>query len=304
MELDGSFFTDMVDRLTFGVFLTDANKRVVYWNNAAEDLTGFRRDEAMGTEICGGLLKMIDPEGQSICESKCPIDAALDDGKSHEVEARLIDNDGMYTPIALHVDPVRDGNGDVTGVSGILRDNAHMAAARQRIEELETASLIDPLTKLGNRLYLEMNLLAKLNELRRYGWPFGIIFMDVDNFKTINDRYGHDTGDRMLVSVAQALQSQARPFDVVGRWGGDEFCAVIVQAGREQLEPIAERYRIVVEESSFQHGSDVVQGTVSVGAALAKPDDTVESLYRRVDQLMYQSKSDGRNCLTVDLGEC
>ena len=108
----------------------------------------------------------------------------------------------------------------------------------------------------------------------------------------------------MLVSVAQALQSQARPFDVVGRWGGDEFCAVIVQAGREQLEPIAERYRIVVEESSFQHGSDVVQGTVSVGAALAKPDDTVESLYRRVDQLMYQSKSDGRNCLTVDLGEC
>ena len=303
MNLDESFFADIVASLPYGIVIADREKRIAYWNGAAETITGSRADEALGKNLCRDVLRILDDDGANLCAEECPVEATLRDEKTRRVEGHLIGNEGMHVPVVLELRPLRGRDGEVEGVAGILTENSSMAAARQRIEELEALSLIDPLVKLGNRLYLEMNVLAKLNELRRYGWPFGIIFMDVDNFKVINDKYGHDTGDRMLVTVAQALQSQARPFDVIGRWGGDEFCVLVVHAGREQLRPIAERYRVVIEQSSFQKGSEVVRGTVSVGATLAMPDDSVDTLYRRVDQLMYRSKAAGRNCLTVDLGK-
>jgi len=300
---DDSFFANLAANMPCGVFVVDREKNIRYWSPAAEAITGVRADEAVGADLWRDVLKLVDNEGAALPAEDCLVTATLGDEKTRFFECQLTNDDGMRVPVALQLRPFRGANGDIEGVVGILSENAALASARRRIEELEALSLIDPLVKLGNRLYVEMNILARLNELRRYGWPFGFVFMDVDHFKLINDKFGHETGDKMLVTVAQALQSQARPFDVIGRWGGDEFCVLVVHAGREQLRPIAERYRTVIEQSSFQKGSEVVRGTVSLGATLAMPDDSVDTLYRRADQLMYQSKAAGRNRLTVDLGK-
>jgi len=288
-----NFFKTLVDGMTHGVFLLRSDKTVTYW--------GYRSDEVIGKQQCCDVLKPVDAEGNAICDSNCPFDAAIRDGKPREADFYIHDKDGRRVPVAAMLSTVRGDDANGPRIIAVMRDHSRMAAAQQRIEELETLSLIDPLTKLGNRLYLEMNLLAKLHELRRYSWPFGVIFCDIDEFKKINDQYGHDAGDSVLVTVSKALQMQSRPFDIVGRWGGDEFCAVIVHASPEQLGAIANRYRSVVSEAQTQHGSVVVGATVSVGAALARPDDTVDTLYRRVDQLMYKSKAAGRNRVTTEL---
>ena len=303
MTLDDKSFRTLIEEMPCALFLADTQKQIIYWNPAAERLTGYAPADVIRNGKTCDILRLTDGEGQPICAERCPLDVALRGHDPIEIEARMATKNGRPIPIALAVSPRRDEKGGVTGALCLLRDHAAMASAQERIEELETLSLIDPLTKLGNRLYLEMNLLARLNELRRYGWPFGVIFMDVDNFKNINDAHGHDVGDKVLVSVGKALQSQSRPFDVVGRWGGDEFCAVIVQAGREQLAPIAERYRRVVPTAGVYVPAGVIEATVSVGATLARPEDTVESLYRRADQLMYESKANGRNCVTLKLDE-
>ena len=298
--MDNDFFKRLVEDMAYGVFVVGPNKTITYWNHAAEKLTGYSCEEVVGKMACYDVLKPLDEEGNLVCGSGCPADSTESDRQIHELEAQVQHKDGRRVAAAFCVSPVAAPRGTPPGMMGILRDNSDMVSARQRIDELETLSLIDPLTKLGNRLYLEMNLLAKLHELRRYGWPVGVLFMDVDNFKSINDEYGHDTGDKMLVTVARALQTQCRPFDVVGRWGGDEFCAIIVHATLEQLESIAERYRAVVEDARLQHGSEIIESTVSVGATLARAEDNVDSLYRRVDQLMYESKSAGKNRVTIE----
>jgi len=124
--------------------------------------------------------------------------------------------------------------------------------------------------------------------------------MDIDEFKAVNDVYGHDIGDRVLKMVAQTLLKSSRAFDVVGRWGGEEFISLAPNLKRDELHSLGNRFRILVEQSSLQVGSEVVRVTISVGATLARSDDTVDSLLSRVDRLMYQSKTAGRNHVSAD----
>ena len=106
-------------------------------------------------------------------------------------------------------------------------------------------ALLDPLTQLGNRAYTRMMLSSRLDELRRYGWPFGLLFVDVDYFKRVNDSHGHEVGDKTLRAIATTLLKSLRPFDFLGRWAGDEFLALIVNIGRDALSTVAERARML-----------------------------------------------------------
>lgn len=138
--------------------------------------------------------------------------------------------------------------------------------------------------------------------MRRYKWPCGVLFIDIDHFKDINDAHGHEVGDRALRMVAKTLLNTARSFDFVGRWGGEEFLVVLVNVGDEdRLVSIAERVRVLLGASSLTAGSSRVRLTVSMGAALAHEDDSLDSLITKADELMYHSKRTGRNRVTTRL---
>jgi diguanylate cyclase (GGDEF)-like protein len=168
------------------------------------------------------------------------------------------------------------------------------------LEELRQLALVDGLTGLANRNYFEREIEAHLQEQARYGWPFGLLFVDIDNFKQINDTYGHEVGDRVLQMVARNLKHICRPFDVFGRWGGEEFIGLVRNIQGPEMKSIAERLRMLIENSQLQHGDGFVGVTVSVGATLARVGDTLSCLVRRADELMYRSKNKGKNCLTTD----
>ena len=136
--------------------------------------------------------------------------------------------------------------------------------------------------------------------MERYGWPFGVLFVDIDRFKEVNDTLGHEVGDRVLRMVARTLSADQRSFDLLGRWGGEEFLVILTNVTDEGLWSIAERSRIRVQESSagLEDGQSV-SVTVSIGGTMAEKGDTLESLVRRADRRMYLSKSAGRNRVTV-----
>jgi diguanylate cyclase (GGDEF)-like protein len=134
----------------------------------------------------------------------------------------------------------------------------------------------------------------------RYGWPFGLLFVDVDEFKRINDEHGHLTGDEVLRMVAQTLSRSVRSFDFVGRWGGEEFIAIIRNATEKTLRSVANRCRTLIENSSLIDHEREIRVTISIGATLARHEDSMETLFQRADQLMYQSKAAGRNRISCD----
>lgn len=299
MNLDDSFYTIILDSLSDGVYFVDSQKKITFWNKGAEKITGYSKAEMDGRRCSDNLLIHINEEGLLLCNRGCPLGATLEDGTYHQVDAYFHHKDGHRVPVQMRVAPIRDSRGEVIGAVEVFIDNSAREEALKRIEQLEKDSLIDHLTGVANRRFLEMTLQNRHNEMRRYGRPFGIIFVDIDHFKSFNDRYGHEVGDKVLCMAANTLASNTRSFDVVGRWGGEEFVIILPNIEANVLASIANRYRLLVEKSHITHTTGPLGVTISLGATLTSSKDTIESVVKRADSLMYQSKAAGRNRVTT-----
>ncbi len=270
MQMDETILAAVLDTVSDGVYVVDADRRIVRWNDGAAAITGFTAQQVIGTTCGETMLCHVSEDGRVLCTAGCPLDATLKTGKPHTGQVHLRHCDGHRIPVFARSVPLLDASGAVTGAVEAFREETAALAAAERIRQLRQLALLDPLTHLGNRRYTRMMLSSRLDELRRYGWPFGLLFIDVDHFKDVNDSYGHEMGDRALRIVAMTLLKSLRPFDFLGRWAGDEFLALIVNVGREDLTVVAERARMLVETSAVEGTGEGLRLTVSVGAAIAQ----------------------------------
>jgi len=175
------------------------------------------------------------------------------------------------------------------------------AEANTQSNEMERLAFLDPVTRLSNRRYVEMSLTTALDQFHKDREPFGLLLIDLDRFKTINDEFGHITGDRALREVGKILSGELRGLDIVGRWGGDEFIAVVHLVDGTILKGLAERCCAMVARAVIPNGAGApVSLSVSIGGTLALPQDTAEVVIERADRLMYQCKTSGRGRALID----
>jgi len=300
MDIERDFYKSLLDNLYDGVYFVDTERRITYWNLGAERLTGYDTEEVVGRFCRENILEHVDENGTKLCESSsCPAARTLQDGQPHEDEVYLHHKKGHRLPVAIRVAPIMSPDGKIIGAVEVFSDNTPRVVSRQTIEELQRIALLDPLTEVGNRRYAEMNLKFRLAEQDRYGWPFGILFIDIDDFKKVNDRFGHEVGDDVLRMTARTLAGSLRSFDLVSRWGGEEFLAIVVNVDSGSLLAVAEKLRKMVEQSKITYDAENIGVTVSTGGTLALKSDTVETIVKRADELMYRSKAEGRNCTTL-----
>ena len=160
---------------------------------------------------------------------------------------------------------------------------------KKRIEEL---SVTDKLTGLYNRLKLDELMLIKIEAFRRYNVDFSIILLDIDNFKSVNDTYGHDVGDYVLQTIAKTLRTHIRITDIIGRWGGEEFLIICNNTNLDNSKILAENIRKIVENIKFDK---VGTKTISLGLSEFQKDDDVKSIFKRADDALYEAKTTGKN---------
>lgn len=270
-----------------------------FWNKAAEAISGFRADEVVGKPCSYNILTHVDGEGNSLCSGNCPLSTVLSGGENREDEIYLHHREGHRIPVSVRVSPIYDGNGNIIGAAELFSDLREKEAFRIRISELEKLAMKDNLTGLPNRRYIDMEIRNRIEENKRISIAFGILFMDIDHFKRFNDTYGHDIGDNVLKFVARTLIGNSRPFDICGRWGGEEFIGVIRNTGQKELEMIGERFRMLVGSSYLMHKGEKLGITISVGATLYRQEETAEELLKRADSLLYISKENGRDRVTT-----
>jgi diguanylate cyclase (GGDEF)-like protein/PAS domain S-box-containing protein len=211
--------------------------------------------------------------------------------------------DGHTTWVSTTKVPLCDRNGTVVGIFGISRDITERKQAEQCVQEqamqlgeqaqtLERLASLDELTGLYNRRGLATVGERVLYEARRSGTPLGVLFIDLDGLKTINDRFTHRAGDQALRAVATILQDATREVDVAARIGGDEFCLLASNATTESVEALATRIDAAVSEHNREAGNpyDV---SVSIGRVLfdARSPGSVDDLIERADSAMYDRKA-------------
>jgi len=293
-------YKEITDNSHNGVCVLDLERTIVYWNHGAERISGYTAAEVLGRRCYDNLLVHVDSEGRAMCgDGSCLAARSMRQDEPCEMEVYLLHREGYRVPVVSRTKPIKDTNGVITGAVEIFNENSRELAALERIKDLERLSLLDELTGLGNRRHAEMHLQSRLDQLARYDWPFGLLYFDIDLFKRVNDIYGHDEGDRVLKVVAQTAQAGVRSFDIVSRWGGEEFTAIVENTDGPVLLAVAEKLRRLVENSPVVLGGDTILTTVSVGATLGVPHDSIESLVKRADELMYESKGRGRNKVTL-----
>lgn len=172
---------------------------------------------------------------------------------------------------------------------------AMTASLSARSETLAHAALTDGLTGTQNRRYFDDALREYLEEFRRIGKPVGLMILDLDHFKQVNDNHGHDVGDQALREVASCLKDMTRYHDVVARLGGEEFAVVAPNMEEDSLVKFAERIRRAIANITIVSGNVRLKVTASVGIAVWDGQETAEEFYRRADRLLYQAKRMGRN---------
>jgi diguanylate cyclase (GGDEF)-like protein/PAS domain S-box-containing protein len=290
----------LIDTIYDGFYFTDSDRRIMFWNKSAERITGFIAEEVLGHRCSDNILIHVDGKGNNLCLGMCPLAATIEDGSSRESEVYLHHKNGHRLPVWIRITPIRDTKGVIVGGAELFTDLSPRNALALRIEELERHALLDNLTQLANRYYIERELEGRFSEMQRYGLSFGLLLMDIDHFKRFNDTYGHDIGDLVLKTVARTLSYIGRPFDLFGRWGGEEFIGITRNIDISALTTIGSRCRAMVENTQMETAGLRLNVTVSLGATMARLDDSIKSLIKRADTLLYMAKEKGRNCVMTD----
>ena len=299
MSLEKDSYERIIENLHDGLYFVDRDRIITYWNKAAEQISGFTANEVVGKSCSDNILTHVDSDGNHLCIRMCPLEATIADGKPRETEIYMHHKDGHRVPVSVRVSTLTDRHGNITGGIELFTDISNQTSNELRVKELEKLALLDNLTQLANRNYIEREIQSRFEEKKRFNMPFGILFIDIDLFKKFNDIYGHDVGDDVLKFVANTFVANARPFDLYGRWGGEEFIGVIRNINGKDLELLGNRLCSLIENSYIIHENEKLYVTISTGATLVNENDTIDSLIKRADTLVYKSKAAGRNCLTI-----
>lgn len=156
-------------------------------------------------------------------------------------------------------------------------------------------SSTDTLTGLYNRFRIDESLEENLQIFKRYNKYFSVIILDIDDFKVVNDTFGHQTGDKILKEFSQVLKKNIRSVDILGRWGGEEFLIISTETNVDEAIKIAEKLKDKIENHTF---SKIKTITSSFGVSQISPNDTIRAIIKRADSALYTSKHEGKNRVT------
>ncbi|MCQ8128569.1 PAS domain S-box protein [Methylomonas rivi] len=276
-----------------GMMVTDADNIILRVNKAFTDITGYQPEDVIGKNP--NILH----SARQDSDFYAAMWQRINEHGAWEGEVWNRRKNGEIYPEYLAINAVKDQEGRVTHYVGTLTD---ITLRKSAAEEIERLAFYDPLTGLPNRRLLQERLKPALAKCLRSGRKGALLFIDIDNFKTLNDTLGHDMGDLLLQQVAARLQSCVRENDTVARLGGDEFVVMLeglnedMYAAAKQAKRIGQNILATINRP-FKLGKHDYISTPSIGAALFKGAEHADEMLKQADIAMYQAKTSGRNAL-------
>lgn len=292
-------YLNIINNLHDGVYFVDTDRKISFWNKAAENIVGYRAEEVVGKKCHETLLNHIDEEGRPLCAIGCPLFATIVDGIQRKERVFVRHKDGHRIPLLVNIFPMRE-NGEVIGAIEIFTQDSPTVYEDKLVEHLSGMAMHDPLTELPNRRYIESFLNYRIDEFNRFNKLCAVMFADIDDFGRFNNEYGHEAGDAVLRNIATSIRKSVRNVDLTGRWGGEEIVGICSLIKPYDAPIIAERFRQLIENTEVLYEGRALSVTVSVGISVVRPGDNVDSIIERADMLMYQSKEAGKNRIKSD----
>ncbi len=275
---DEAFSPELLEDLAEGAYCVDKTRRIVGWNSAAEQITGYSAADAVGNRCWHNLLRHVDDHGRQLCRGWCPLVATMQDGMPREARVYLHHNDGHRLPVQVHARPVRSENGEIIGAIETFTPVAEpegAALAEGQAPDDEHVTGMAGLSTMGVRID------RWLDAMRRGGRAFGLVRMRIDARERIGAAFDLETCEAIIKAVGATLSHAIRAGDVAARIDDEEFLVLLPDCDEHDLLAQAQRLRFLVEQTFLVKNRRLVRVHVLAGAALGQPADNVAELLAR-----------------------
>ncbi|MFC1783774.1 diguanylate cyclase [Planctomycetota bacterium] len=294
--LPGAFYKALLDSLFDAVYTVDRRGVISYWNQSCERITGYTAADVLGQPLRDTCFTQEEKENH-VGKQRRGIEIVLETGMPGTWKGYVRRKNGQRIPIESHISAIRDEGGEILGAVEVFRDTSAHQSLETAHRQLLQMSRKDQLTSLYNRSAVRELLEAEMDRSRRYEQSLSVVMMDIDHFKRVNDRYGHDAGDKVLSKVGAILAYNLRKPDIVGRWGGEEFLIVAPSSDKDMARQLSERMRNYIKE--IAEGEIPTSITASFGVAQMNNDQSLDELLYVADMALYEAKRSGRDRVVV-----
>jgi diguanylate cyclase (GGDEF)-like protein/PAS domain S-box-containing protein len=292
VDFDIAYYKQLLDHLGEGVYFTDRERRILYWNHAAEVMTGYQADEVLGLFCHDHLLQHVNENDQPLCDDDCPVKSAIINEKTVSTRAFLSHKEGDRLPVDIKVSPVYSEDGVLVGAVEVFSDASDQVELEALNQNLRKLIRIDPLTRLPNRRALLDAVHKEYLRFARYGTLFSVIFIEIENFNQIIASCGQKSGGEVLQWFARKLLGGFRKADMPSRWSGEKFIVLLPNAGAKAAEKAAEKVRQQLDGQLCPETGSYINS--SFGVAEIGRQDSIERLLQRAERALEQSKEKGK----------
>jgi len=296
---DPEIYQTALEGLPTGVYLVDRNRRIRFWNEGAEQITGYLRQDVVGRFLRDHLLSSSSDLKDFDSDPDDPLNLAFRDGKPSTMEMSILHKDGYRVPIVLRTRPIRNSRGAVVGATESFEKNRTSSNSTRRQIALSDNGCLDEITGLLTKNFMETQLRERLTTFAEHRIPFGILLVQIDHL----DRYRASRGPAVvpviLRIVGQSVLNCLRPTDILGCWGANQFLAILLECEEGEVVLVGERIRRTVGRSEIEWWGDRFSVTSPLGGAGCRTGDDPETMIARAAVSIQESIGRGGNCVTV-----
>lgn len=294
LEKEKEILSAAVNQSSVGILMTDLKGNIIYANNAMEDISGYKISELIGNNpriIKSGLTK------DEVYQEMWKTISSGGVWNGEQINKRK--NGSLYYEDS-RITPIYDKGKDLKYYLAIKHD---ITERKELEEKLRKMAIRDSLTDTYNRAYLMERLNRIIDKYKRVPEEFSLVILDIDHFKKVNDQYGHLAGDMVLVELVNIINKQIRSYDILGRYGGEEFILVLPDTGKEEAYIIVNRILNKIRKNTFIYKDNKINITFSAGivesSEIDKEELSVESLINLADSRLYNAKDTGRDEVVI-----
>ena len=299
-ELDSpEIYRSVLESLQTGVYLVDRERRIFFWNEGAEKITGYLRQEVVGA-FCRDEIFAKEPGTRNVlADAAAALSETMRDGKPTIMEVSLRHKAGHRVFVRLRAVPIRNSQGAIIGAAESFEEDISASDWNRRHDKLAGYGCVDRVTGVLNQPFTLSRLRENLATFAEHRVPFSILLVEVDGIDKLRATYGAAVLGTVLHVSAQTIENSLRPTDCLGRYGDYRFLAILSECDENELDRVAERLKRMVGSSEIKWWGDEWSVTASMGGTNVRAGDTVESMIERAEAALGCSLQSGGNAISV-----
>jgi PAS domain S-box-containing protein/diguanylate cyclase (GGDEF)-like protein len=295
-ELDLTCYRAILESLPIGVYVLDRERKILLWNDGAERITGYLRQEVIGRHCQDNLLMHCDLTYQCLCEDECPLLNTMLDGRRRDAQLFLRHKNGVRVPVRIRSVPLRNAAGLIIGAVDTFEEQ-HPADQRIHPNVQAVENHIEPLTGISDHASAQSYLQACVRDFAADRIPFSVVRIAIDDLNAFRKAHGAVAADRIVQMVAASLSKNLRAGDLAGHWAEDRFIAILLDCVPVSLAQIAANLKVIIDTAAIPWWGDRLCVTISAGGSTVRPEDTADSLLARSEAALAGCLAKGGNCV-------